>query len=36
MESHDLVNAVQQISSSSADSDVSNTHGSVCNLNCNR
>ncbi|XP_046757196.1 M-phase phosphoprotein 9 isoform X3 [Gallus gallus] len=36
MESHDSVNAVQQISSSSADSDVSNTHGSVCNLNCNR
>ncbi|XP_042684564.1 M-phase phosphoprotein 9 isoform X3 [Centrocercus urophasianus] len=36
MESHDSVNAVQEISSSSADSDVKNTHSSVCNLNCDR
>uniref|UniRef100_A0A8C2UA96 M-phase phosphoprotein 9 n=1 Tax=Coturnix japonica TaxID=93934 RepID=A0A8C2UA96_COTJA len=36
MESHDLMNTVQEISSSSADSDGKNTHGSVCSLNCNR
>lgn len=36
MESHDSVNAVEEISSSSADSDVKNTQSSVCNLNCNR
>ncbi|XP_021268266.1 M-phase phosphoprotein 9 [Numida meleagris] len=36
MESHDLVSAVQEVSSSSADSDDRNTCSSVCNLNCNR
>ncbi|XP_072206937.1 M-phase phosphoprotein 9 isoform X1 [Excalfactoria chinensis] len=36
MESHDLMNTAQEISSSSADSDVKNSHSSVCNLNCNR
>uniref|UniRef100_A0A8B9C5Q2 M-phase phosphoprotein 9 n=1 Tax=Anser brachyrhynchus TaxID=132585 RepID=A0A8B9C5Q2_9AVES len=36
MENHDLVNAVQEIPSASVDSDVRNTHSSVCNLNCNR
>ncbi|XP_065595234.1 M-phase phosphoprotein 9 [Cyrtonyx montezumae] len=36
MESHGLVNAVQEISSSSADSDVRNTDRVVGNLNCNR
>uniref|UniRef100_A0A8B9DQM1 Uncharacterized protein n=1 Tax=Anser cygnoides TaxID=8845 RepID=A0A8B9DQM1_ANSCY len=36
MENHDLVNAVQEIPSASVDSDIRNTHSSVCNLNCNR
>ncbi|KFP86644.1 M-phase phosphoprotein 9 [Apaloderma vittatum] len=36
MENCDVVNAAQEIPSSSADSDVRNTHSSVCNLNCNR
>ncbi|XP_051641570.1 M-phase phosphoprotein 9 isoform X1 [Manacus candei] len=36
MENWDVVNSVQEIPSSSADSDVRNTHSSVCNLNCNR
>ncbi|KFV94400.1 M-phase phosphoprotein 9 [Fulmarus glacialis] len=36
MENCDVVNTVQEIPSSSADSDVKNTHSSVCNLNCNR
>lgn len=30
------VNSVQETLLSSADSDVRNTHSSVCNLNCNR
>ncbi|XP_009472649.1 PREDICTED: LOW QUALITY PROTEIN: M-phase phosphoprotein 9 [Nipponia nippon] len=36
MENCDVVNTVQEIPSSSVDSDVRNTHSSVCNLNCNR
>ncbi|KAM6341096.1 M-phase phosphoprotein 9 isoform 3-T5 [Alca torda] len=36
MENCDVVNTVQEIPSSSADSDVRDTHSSVCNLNCNR
>ncbi|XP_014820288.1 PREDICTED: M-phase phosphoprotein 9 isoform X1 [Calidris pugnax] len=36
MENCDVVNTVQEIPSSSTDSDVRNTHSSVCNLNCNR
>ncbi|KAM6318073.1 M-phase phosphoprotein 9 isoform 2-T7 [Podargus strigoides] len=36
MENCDVVNTVQEIPLSSADSDVRNTHSSVCNLNCNR
>ncbi|XP_068268435.1 M-phase phosphoprotein 9 isoform X2 [Nyctibius grandis] len=36
MENCHVVNTVQEIPSSSADSDVRNTHSSVCNLNCNR
>ncbi|KAM9281424.1 M-phase phosphoprotein 9 isoform 2-T2 [Morus bassanus] len=36
MEKCDVVNTVQEIQSSSAGSDVRNTHSSVCNLNCNR
>uniref|UniRef100_A0A8B9T7J4 M-phase phosphoprotein 9 n=1 Tax=Anas platyrhynchos TaxID=8839 RepID=A0A8B9T7J4_ANAPL len=36
MENHDLVNAVQEVPSASVESDVRNTHSSVCNLNCNR
>ncbi|KAM9624987.1 M-phase phosphoprotein 9 isoform 2-T5 [Morphnus guianensis] len=36
MENCDVVNTVQQIPSSSADSDVRNTHSSLCNLDCNR
>ncbi|KFV55850.1 M-phase phosphoprotein 9 [Gavia stellata] len=36
MEKCNVVNTVQEIPSSSADSDVRNTHSSVCNLNCNR
>ncbi|XP_054028881.1 M-phase phosphoprotein 9 [Dryobates pubescens] len=36
MESCDMVNAVQEIPSSSANSDVRNTHSSVCDLSCNR
>ncbi|KAM7090338.1 M-phase phosphoprotein 9 isoform 1-T3 [Ciconia maguari] len=36
MENCDVVNTVQEIPSSSAGSDVRNTHSSVCNLNCNR
>ncbi|XP_074777498.1 M-phase phosphoprotein 9 isoform X3 [Athene noctua] len=36
MENCDMVNTVQEIPSCSADSDVRNTHSSVCNLNCNR
>uniref|UniRef100_A0A663MHR4 M-phase phosphoprotein 9 n=1 Tax=Athene cunicularia TaxID=194338 RepID=A0A663MHR4_ATHCN len=36
MENCDVVNTVQEIPSSSADSDVRNTHSSVCNLHCNR
>ncbi|KFW83257.1 M-phase phosphoprotein 9 [Manacus vitellinus] len=36
MENWDVVNSVQEIPSSSADSDVRNTHSSVCKLNCNR
>ncbi|XP_056360440.1 M-phase phosphoprotein 9 isoform X1 [Oenanthe melanoleuca] len=36
MESRDVVNSGQETPSSSADSDVRNTHSSVCNLNSNR
>ncbi|XP_063206638.1 M-phase phosphoprotein 9 isoform X3 [Chroicocephalus ridibundus] len=36
MENCDVVNTVQEIPSSSGDSDVGDTHSSVCNLNCNR
>ncbi|XP_050174137.1 M-phase phosphoprotein 9 isoform X1 [Myiozetetes cayanensis] len=36
MENWDVVNPVQEIPSSSADSDVRNTPSSVCNSNCNR
>ncbi|XP_054699963.1 M-phase phosphoprotein 9 isoform X1 [Grus americana] len=36
MENCDVVNTIQEISSSSANSDVRNSHSSVCNLNCNR
>ncbi|XP_074966918.1 M-phase phosphoprotein 9 isoform X1 [Phalacrocorax aristotelis] len=36
MENCDVVNTVQEIPSSSAGSDLRNTHSSVCNLNCNR
>ncbi|KFP56478.1 M-phase phosphoprotein 9 [Cathartes aura] len=36
MENCDVVNTVQEIPSPSADSNVRNTHGSVCDLNCNR
>ncbi|KAJ7406458.1 hypothetical protein BTVI_65459 [Pitangus sulphuratus] len=36
MENWDVVNSVQEIPSSSADSDVRNTPSSVCNSNCNR
>ncbi|XP_054074965.1 M-phase phosphoprotein 9 isoform X4 [Rissa tridactyla] len=36
MENCDVVNTVQEIPSSSGDSDVRDTHSSVCNLNCNR
>nr|XP_013814091.1 PREDICTED: M-phase phosphoprotein 9 [Apteryx mantelli mantelli] len=36
MENCDLVNAVQEIPSASADTDVRNTHNSVFNLNSNR
>uniref|UniRef100_A0A8C3CPP3 M-phase phosphoprotein 9 n=1 Tax=Cairina moschata TaxID=8855 RepID=A0A8C3CPP3_CAIMO len=36
MENHDLVNAVQEVPSASVESDVRNTHSSVCDLNCNR
>ncbi|KFP68877.1 M-phase phosphoprotein 9 [Cariama cristata] len=36
MENCDVVNAVQEIPSSSADSHVRSTHSSVSNLNCNR
>ncbi|XP_068767408.1 M-phase phosphoprotein 9 isoform X2 [Struthio camelus] len=36
MENCDLLNAVQEIPSTSADSDVRNTHSSACNLNSNR
>ncbi|XP_061866179.1 M-phase phosphoprotein 9 isoform X3 [Colius striatus] len=36
MENCDVVTAVQEIPSSSAASDVRNTHSSVCNFNCNR
>lgn len=36
MENCDVVNSVQGTPLSSADSDVRNAHGSVCNLNCNR
>ncbi|XP_074461929.1 M-phase phosphoprotein 9 isoform X2 [Larus michahellis] len=35
MENCDVVNTVQEIPSSSGDSDVGDTHSSVCNLNCN-
>ncbi|KFV43270.1 M-phase phosphoprotein 9 [Tyto alba] len=36
MENCEVVNTIQEIPSSSADSHVRNTHSSVCNLNCNR
>ncbi|KFV10160.1 M-phase phosphoprotein 9 [Pterocles gutturalis] len=36
MENCDVVNSVQEISSSSAESDVRNTHSTGCNPNCNR
>ncbi|KFZ49764.1 M-phase phosphoprotein 9, partial [Podiceps cristatus] len=36
MENCDMVNTVQEIPSSPADSDVRNTHSSVCNLSCVR
>ncbi|XP_071619821.1 M-phase phosphoprotein 9 isoform X1 [Heliangelus exortis] len=36
MESCDMVNAVQEILSSSADSDIRNTPSSLCSLSCNR
>lgn len=36
MENGDVVNTAQEIPSSSAGSDVRNTHGSVRNLNRNR
>nr|XP_030141809.3 M-phase phosphoprotein 9 isoform X2 [Taeniopygia guttata] len=36
MENSDVVNSVQETPLSSADSDVRNTHSSVCNLNSNR
>uniref|UniRef100_A0A672U4P4 M-phase phosphoprotein 9 n=1 Tax=Strigops habroptila TaxID=2489341 RepID=A0A672U4P4_STRHB len=36
MENCDVVKTAQEIPSSSADSDVRNTHSSVCHLHCNR
>ncbi|XP_057234859.1 M-phase phosphoprotein 9, partial [Malurus melanocephalus] len=36
MENCDVVNSVQETPSSSADSDVRNTHSSDCDLNCSR
>ncbi|KAM6052136.1 M-phase phosphoprotein 9 isoform 1-T2 [Chlamydotis macqueenii] len=36
MENYDVVNTVQEIPSSSADSDVRKTHSSACTFSCNR